>query len=87
MAKEKEENYEQIIKQLEVVSEDMTAQTEFEQLYGEAVTLFPEYLDAYYLKAYYLYETDSIETTMRYLEEVLSIPVVENNEISSNFWW
>lgn len=87
MAKEKEENYEQIIKQLEVVSEDMTAQTEFEQLYGEAVTLFPEYLDAYYLKAYYLYETDSIETTMHYLEEVLSIPVVENNEISSNLYY
>lgn len=87
MAKEKEDKYEQIVKELELVSEDITAKAEFEQLYKEAVSLFSEYLDAYYLKACYLYETDSIETTVNYLDEVLSTPVVENEEISSNLYY
>ncbi len=87
MAKEKEEKYEQLISELEVVSEQGEEPERFEQLYEEATSLFPEYLDAYYLKACYLYDTESREATVKYLDEVLSIPVVENDEMSSNLYY
>ena len=87
MAIEKEDKYEALVDELWQAANKETDEEDFAQKYNEAVALFPEYLNAYYMKAYYLHEQQDIEATAKYIDEVLSIPVVENEELRGNLYY
>ena len=87
MAEEKEGRYETLVEELQLAAEQGKATEEFEKLYVEATSLFPQYLDAYYVKAYYLYEQQGAEVTVEYIDKVMSTPVVENAEIRGNLYY
>ena len=87
MAIEKEDKYEALVDELWQAANNETDEEDFAAKYNEAVALFPEYLDAYYMKAYYLHEQQDIKVTAKYIDEVLSIPVVENEELRGNLYY
>ena len=87
MEKEKEVYYEELVENLYRYQEEELEEDEFEAVYEEAIALFPNYLDAYYTKAYYLYQSEGIEETVKYMNEVMSIPVVEDLELQSNLYY
>lgn len=84
MAQEKEDKYEKLVEGLMDAAENGDTEEVFEENYKQAVSLFPEYLDAYYAKAYYLYQRQGAEAAAGYIDEVIMLPVKEDGEIRSN---
>lgn len=87
MAQEKEERYERLVDELQTAIGQGESDTVFAQVYEEAIELFPERLDAYYEKARYLYMMKGTEETEAFIDTVLEISVVENEEIRSNLYF
>lgn len=87
MATEKEERYETLISDLQLATEEGASLEEFEELYVEAVELFPQQMDAYYAKAVYLYNHEGMEITAEFIDEVMSTPLQENPEIRGNLYY
>lgn len=71
MAEEKQEYYEQLIGQMEDMLDGNAAAEPFDQLYDEAVALFPDDVRAYYARACYLHGTEGDDAALRYMEDFL----------------
>lgn len=76
IGKEKKEAYKSLISQMESCEEEGGEQARFDELYQEAITMFPEYAAAYYQRAWYLYEKRHYEEMTDYLL----------NEVMKNMW-
>ena len=87
MAQEKVDRYDELVVEMQEATTQGVAEGDFEALYAEAIELFPENLDAYYEKAHYLYEMKGIDETEAFIDKVIEIPVVENQEIRSNLYF
>lgn len=87
MAQEKIDRYEALVDEMQEGIGQGVAEDVFEEAYEEAVELFPERLDAYYEKAHYLYVMKGTEETEVFIDKVIEIPVVENQEIRSNLYF
>ena len=87
MEMEKEEHYERVVEDLQLAVEQGTSYEEFETMYEEAISLFPQQMDAYYVKAVYLYNHQGVEVTTEYISEVMSTPLQENEELRGNLYY
>lgn len=87
MAQEKADKYQELVEQLQEFVQQGQEDEEFEDIYEEATELFPEYIDAYYEKARYLYQVKGVEETEAFIDEVMEIPLEENKEIRSNLYF
>lgn len=76
IGKEKKETYEFLINQMEICEEEGGEQARFDEIYQEAIAMFPEYAAAYYQRAWYLYEKRQYEEMTDYLL----------NEVMKNIW-
>jgi len=70
MGEERLEHYEQLIYKMDEMDRNDPAE-EFDALYEEAVSMYPEDVRAYYAKAYYLHETAGDEKALYYMEEFI----------------
>lgn len=76
IGKEKKEAYESLISQMELCEEEGEEQARFDEIYQEAIAMFPEYAAAYYQRTWYLYEKRQYEEMTDYLL----------NEVMKNMW-
>lgn len=67
IGKEKKEAYEFLVSQMEICGEEGGDQARFDEIYREAIAMFPEYAEAYYQRAWYLYEKRQYEEMNDYL--------------------
>jgi len=87
LAQEKVDRYVELVTILQESVRQGADESEFEEIYREAVALFPEYLDSYYVKANYLYRMKGYEVAALYIEEVLELPIVDNSEEYANLYY
>lgn len=59
---------------------------QFNSIYEEAVDMYPNYLDAYYYKAYYLFATGDYVNTTEYIAEVLTYTTEGVPEMTANLY-
>lgn len=71
MEEEQLEIYEQLIGKMGDGLDTGLASDEFDALYNEAISMYPEDVRAYYAKAYYLHETAGESEALRYMEDFL----------------
>lgn len=83
MGLEKEDRYTALVASLMEQEQEAEA---MEAAYAEAIGLFPDYADAYYAKAYYLYRQQGTEAAAGFLETVLDLPMERNPEVQSNLY-
>ena len=67
IGKEKDEAYELLISQMETCVEEDGGQERFDEIYQEAVAMFPKYAAAYYQRAWYLYQKRQYREMIEYL--------------------
>lgn len=70
LGKEKEEAYEVLMTQLAICRNEGAGQERFDGIYRKATELFPEYAEAYYQRAWYLYEKGQYREMIGYLSDV-----------------
>ncbi|MCM1539157.1 MAG: protein kinase [bacterium] len=72
MGEEKKETYDLLISEMEDYRETGGDQTQFEEIYNEATAMFPDNAEAYYQRAWYLYEKRQFDEIIEYLSEDIS---------------
>ena len=86
MESEREDVYYELVEQLEAGTASSMDQAAFEEIYATAVAMYPMYFEAYYEKACYLFQTGDYEAVIRYIREILDIPLVDNDELWGNLY-
>ncbi|MDF2539879.1 MAG: Protein kinase domain [Herbinix sp.] len=88
MEVEKQEQYDSAIEEL-TQYRDETAYTDFDQLYVEAVNLYPDKLDAYYQRALCLYEQELYLEDIDYIENELlnSVMITESDQMAGDIYF
>ena len=84
---EREEQYSELVRQMEAGVSDGILSEEFETLFSKAVKLHEDYLDPYYAKALYLYNNDSYEAADAYLETIQTKALTENFATNANLFY
>lgn len=84
---EREQRYEQLIGILEEGVENELTLPEFDESYEEAISMRPKEVAPYYAKAYYLYETESVKSALRYLEKVMEMSLTGSKEVFGNLYY
>lgn len=87
LQREKQEQYTNLIEQMkEEQIEGMTAE-QWEQRYKEAISLYPNYLDAHYEKANYYFKAGEYEETISYIEQALLISLEGSEVLWGNLYY
>ena len=86
MESEREDVYYALIAQMEEGTASSMEQAVFEEIYATAIAMYPMYFEAYYEKAYYLFQTGDYEAVVRYIKEVLDTPLKDNDELWGNLY-
>jgi len=86
---EQVEAYDTLVEEMQTLrSEGGLREEQFEAFYSAAITEFPEYADAYYQKAAYLYEKRKYEELTKFIsEEVLDYMGSFSNEETADFYF
>lgn len=79
---EKQDKYHALVEQMS----NTTDEQNFENLFEEATILYPNYLDAYYEKICYYYDTKGTEETIAYIDSVLLLSAESSNEMFRNLY-
>ena len=86
MESERQDVYYELVAQMEEGTASAMEQAAFEEIYATAVAMYPMYFEAYYEKAYYLFQTGDYEVVIRYIKEVLDTPLTDNDELWGNLY-
>ena len=85
LAQETLEYYYTLVEQLENGTDMETAQ--FDSVYNEAVGMYPQYLEPYYLKAYRMYSMKQYEKMTDYVKEILTLDLEGTEEIEGDLYY
>lgn len=87
MESERKDAYFELVEQMETGIQSDMSQEEFEELYVTAVEMYPTYFEAYYEKAFYLFQTGDYESVLQFIEEVLGTSLERNDELLGNLYY
>lgn len=87
MKAEQVEVYYDLIAQMEAGTDSGMEKEPFDELYAEAVGMYPEYADAYYEMAYYLFQSGDYAAVIWYIDEVMDTPLAGDDAFWGNLYY
>lgn len=76
------ENYNAMVREMQ----EAESEAEFERVFQHATEIAPTSMGAYYEKAKYLYDTQGAAAAEKYIDEVLALPLTENEEVRGELY-
>ena len=86
LGQEKEEYYYALVTKMQDGVKDFITEEQFEGIYTEAIGMYQEYFDAYYVKARYLFQNSDYERTIEYMEQVSNNILEASDELWGNWY-
>ena len=86
MEKERQEVYESLIEEMESGTSASMEPEQWEELYAQATSMYPQNLAAYYEKAWYLYTKGDYEGTEDHIDVVRNLSLEGQDELWSNLY-
>ena len=86
MEKERQEVYESLIAEMESGTSASMEPGQWEELYAQATSMYPQNLAAYYEKAWYLYTKGDYEGTEEHIDVIRNLSLEGQDELWSNLY-
>ncbi len=86
MEKERQEVYESLIAEMESGTSASMEPGQWEELYAQATSMYPQNLAAYYEKAWYLYTKGDYEGTEEHIDVIRDLSLEGQDELWSNLY-
>ena len=83
---EREEYYYTLIAQMQEGADNNMSAEAFDAVYDQAIGMYPDYFEAYYVKAYYLFNAGDYEGAIGYMENIPEVMAYANGDMLGNWY-